>query len=90
MKPSKEDIFNRIVEVLEEQFEIEADKISLESTLVEDLDIDSIDAVDLMIELKSLTGRKMALEDFQQVRKINDVVNAVYRVAQENNESLRD
>jgi len=87
MSYTKEDIFNRIREVLDEQFEIEANKITREARLYDDLDIDSIDAVDLMVELKSLTGKKMALEDFQEVKTIGDVVEAIYRVTKENSES---
>ncbi len=83
MSHTKEDIFNRIRDVLEDQFEIEAAKITRDALLYDDLDIDSIDAVDLMIELKSFTGKKMALEDFQEVKTIGDVVDAIHRVAQE-------
>ncbi|WP_086933071.1 acyl carrier protein [Agarilytica rhodophyticola] len=90
MSHTKEEIFNHISQVLQDQFEIEADKISLEAQLHDDLDIDSIDAVDLMIELKSLTGKKMALEDFQEVRTIDDVVNAIHRVVQEESAAKQD
>lgn len=84
MSITKEAIFTHIRDVLIDQFEIEADKITPEARLHDDLDIDSIDAVDLMIELKSLTGKKMALEDFQEVKTIADVVDAVDRVVREN------
>ena len=83
MSYTKEIIFQRICDVLEEQFEIERERIDMDSRLREDLDIDSIDAVDLMIELKSFTVKKMSLEDFQGVETIRDVVDAVYRIAQE-------
>lgn len=86
MSYSKEDIFNRISSILEENFEIEADKITLDAQLQGDLDIDSIDAVDLMIELKSITGKKMALEDFEEVKTVEDVVIAIHRVVEENNQ----
>ncbi len=85
MSYTKEDIFNKIRTILEEQFEIEADKITPDALLQDDLDIDSIDAVDLMIELKSITGKKMALEDFEEVKTVEDVVDAIYRVVEENN-----
>jgi acyl carrier protein len=83
MSYTKEQIFERIQEVLEEQFEIEAADISMNASLQEDLDIDSIDAVDLMIELKSLTKKKMSLEDFHEVKTVSDVVEAVFRVMEE-------
>lgn len=85
MSHTKEEIFNYISKVLQDQFEIAAENIALDAQLHDDLDIDSIDAVDLMIELKSLTGKKMALEDFQEVKTISDVVNAIHRVIEEDN-----
>ncbi|MFL0798865.1 MAG: acyl carrier protein [Agarilytica sp.] len=85
MTHTKEEIFGHISEVLSTQFEIDSETITLEAQLKDDLDIDSIDAVDLMIELKQITGKKMALESFQEVRTIGDVVNAVHRLIQEQN-----
>lgn len=77
---SKEEIYQKLREVLIELFEIEAEKISLDANLYTDLDIDSIDAVDLVIKLKEITGRKIQPEEFKQVRTVGDVVNAVYQL----------
>ncbi len=82
MSYTKNDIFERISQVLQKQFEIDADDISEQALLVEDLDIDSIDAVDLMIELKSFTGKKMAVRDFKAVKTVGDIVDAVYKVVE--------
>ncbi len=67
----------KITAVLVELFELDASDISLSSNLYEDLDIDSIDAVDLVVELKKLTGKKIKPEDFKSVRTVADIVNAV-------------
>jgi len=80
---SKDEIFTKIKQILLEQFEIESDLIVADARLYEDLDIDSIDAVNLMIELKSITQRKIALEEFNQVKTIADVVDAVDKVLAE-------
>ena len=61
-----------------ELFEIEPAKVTLEANLYKDLDIDSIDAVDLIIKLKEITGRRIAPEAFKQVRTVGDVVNVVH------------
>jgi acyl carrier protein len=87
MNHTKNDIYNRIHTVLVEQFEMDADSISMDAHLRDDLDIDSIDAVDLMVELKSFTEKKLAVDDFREVRTISDIVDAVYKLAQENNTS---
>lgn len=79
-KLSREEIFNKIKQILLEQFEIEADLITPEANLYQDLDIDSIDAVNLIIELKSITQRKMALDEFNQVKTVADAVNVVEQV----------
>jgi acyl carrier protein len=63
-------------------FEIDADDIKPEARLYEDLDIDSIDAVDMVVELKRFTGQRINPDDFKSVRTIDDVVNAVVRLMQ--------
>ena len=80
---SREEILNTIKQILLEQFEIEADLIKPEARLYEDLDIDSIDAVNLMIELKTLTQRKIALEEFNKVKTVADTVDAVETILKE-------
>ncbi len=74
---TRDDIQNTITTVLVDLFELEDIDITLESRLYEDLDIDSIDAVDLMVELKKLTGKKIKPEDFKSVRTLGDIVDAV-------------
>jgi acyl carrier protein len=58
-------------------FELDKSKITLDANLYSDLDIDSIDAVDLAVRLKDLTGKRMQPEVFKSVRTIRDVVNAL-------------
>ncbi len=80
---SRDEIFSRIQALLEEQFEVGAAQITPDAKLYDDLDIDSIDAVNLIIELKTITIKKLSLEDFKEVRTVSDVVDAVERVLQE-------
>ena len=77
---NKQDIYEKLREILVELFEIDAAKITPEANLYTDLDIDSIDAVDLVIKLKEVTGRKIQQEEFKQVRTVGDVVNAVHNL----------
>lgn len=77
---NQEEIYLRIVSVLEELFEIDAGQVTLGSHLYQDLDIDSIDAVDLVVELKNITGKKIQPDDFKSVRTVQDVVDAVYKL----------
>ena len=80
---NKEDIYKRIVEVLHETFAIDSSSITPQSHLYDDLDIDSIDAVDLIVQLKPLVGRRLDADAFKSVRTIQDVVDALYRMANE-------
>ena len=73
----KEDIYPWVVDVLHEMFELDKTKITLEANLNTDLDIDSIDAVDLAVKLKQLTGKRLQPEVFKTVRTVQDVVNAL-------------
>ena len=77
---SKDQIFEMLQEILVEYFEIDADDISLESNLYEDLDLDSIDAVDLVVKLREQTGKKIEPQDFKLVRTVNDVIVAVEKL----------
>lgn len=78
---TREDIFNTLRDALVELFELEPEQVSLQASLYEDLEIDSIDAVDLIDHLKRHTGKKIAAEEFKSVRTVGDVVEAVYRLA---------
>jgi len=75
---SKEEIFAFVKRTFVDEFEIEAQAITLEADLNGDLDIDSIDAVDLMVSLKHHTGKKLDPEIFKQVRTVGDIVDAVF------------
>jgi acyl carrier protein len=75
--PSPDQIFEHVKSLLVELFEIDPAKIRLEANLYTDLEVDSIDAVDLILKLKDYTGKKVRPEDFKQVRTVGDVVGAV-------------
>ncbi|PKI08035.1 acyl carrier protein [Shewanella sp. 11B5] len=74
---NREQILEMLSGILIDEFEIEAADITLEASLYEDLDLDSIDAVDLVIKLQQLTGKKIQPEAFKTVRTVNDVVNSI-------------
>ncbi|MCX4025415.1 acyl carrier protein [Endozoicomonas sp. SM1973] len=74
---SRQDILAALTEILVDKFEIDEADIAPEANLYEELDLDSIDAVDLVIMLQELTNKKIKPEEFKAVRTVNDVVNAV-------------
>ena len=75
---TKNELFQHIVRIRQDSFEIEAGRIAPEARLYEDLDIDSIDAVDLIVQLKPLLGSSLKPEAFKTVRTVQDVVDVVH------------
>jgi len=78
---NRDEIYQVLSEILMTLFEIEEEDISLDAHLYEDMDLDSIDAVDLVVKLREITGKKIEPEDFKQVRTVKDVVDAVEKLA---------
>lgn len=76
---TEQQIFEKIKAVLTETFEVPAEKITLEAKLYDDLEIDSIDAVDMLVELAPFLGnKKISPAAFKQVRTVGDVVQAIH------------
>jgi len=77
MRGMAANLFEQIRAVLVEQFEIAPDSISREANLYEDLGIDSIDAVDLIVRLREITGKQVPPDRFKSVRTIGDVIGVL-------------
>jgi acyl carrier protein len=73
-------ILNKLREILAESFEIDPARITTSTHLFEDLDLDSIDAVDLAIKLQEMTGRRIKPEEFKSVRTVGDVISTVHNL----------
>ncbi|CAO4835878.1 MAG: Acyl carrier protein [Holosporales bacterium] len=80
---TKDEIFEKICGYLVDFFEIEKESITYDSNFYTQLDLDSIDAVDLIVKLQELTDKKISPNDFKEVRTVNDVVELVYKLMQE-------
>lgn len=74
---AREDIFEDVSRELNALFDIEADSITLDARLYEDLDLDSIDAVDLVVRLQEITKKRIQPDQFKGVRTVRDIVDAV-------------
>ena len=80
---TKEDVLGRINDVLASEFEIDRAKLVPEARLFEDLDLDSIDAVDLVVRLQQQTSLKVKAEDFKAIRTLGDVADVIVKLAAE-------
>lgn len=75
---TKQDVYVVLKDILVREFELDASSIHLDSHLYEDLDLDSIDAVDLVVKLRELTGKKIEPDAFKAVRTVEHVVDEVH------------
>lgn len=85
MTITKEQILEELKAILIEELEIEEKLITPEANLFEDLDLDSIDAVDIAVRMQRFTDKKISPAEFKKIRTINDVVETVYGLLQESN-----
>lgn len=80
---NRDEVFSKVQDAFVELFEIDAEDIKPEAKLYQELDLDSIDAVDLVVHLQKLTGKKIQPDEFKAVRTVNDVVDAVVELLKE-------
>ena len=79
----KEQILAEVRTAMVELFELEPERITLEARLYDDLEIDSIDAIDLIDRLRQVSGKKIPAERFRSVRTIGDLVDSVQQLFDE-------
>ncbi|MGY3857463.1 MULTISPECIES: acyl carrier protein [Aeromonas] len=77
---NRDEIFAKVKATLVELFEVDEAAVTPEAQLYQDLELDSIDAIDLVVHLQKLTGKKIKPEEFKSVRSVADVVEAVERL----------
>ncbi|MEN8189248.1 MAG: acyl carrier protein [Thermodesulfobacteriota bacterium] len=74
----KEEIYKRVKDIFIEEFELEEDELTPAATLYDELELDSLDAVDLVVALEKEIGVKMRGEEaMREVRTIDDLVNLI-------------
>lgn len=83
-KFTKEEIFEELKTILVEELEIAESSVKGDANLFEDLDLDSIDAVDIAVRMQKFTDKKLTPEQFKEIRTVDDVVDAVFELLNEN------
>ncbi len=79
---TKDELLSKCTDILHQSFDVPLADLTPAARLKEDLDIDSIDAVDLLVRLKPVVGRRLQPEAFKEVRTVQDVVDALHAVLQ--------
>jgi len=77
---TKEEILEQIQIIISDLFEIDKSEITPDAELYEGLDLDSIDAIDMIVKLQEITGKTVKPEDFRNARTVNDVVDVVHQL----------
>lgn len=75
---TRDQIFARIREILVESFELDADEIRLDAHLIDDLDLDSIDAIDLAVGLEQEIELHVDEKELRSIRLVGDIVDLVH------------
>lgn len=81
---TKEDIYNELKTILVEDMELSEEQIKGDAKLYEDLDLDSIDAVDIAVRMQRFTNKKLSPEEFKQIRTVNDIVDTAWKLIENN------
>ena len=80
---TKEEIFDKLKAILSKEFEIEENKITPAAKLADDLELDSIDSIDLIVKMKDFIPGKVDPAIFKTVKTMQDVVDALYPYTQQ-------
>ena len=74
---TRDEIFNEVKGALVEMFRLDAATVTMDARLVEDLDLDSIDAIDMAAKVQDFTGDRLAESDLRRIRTVGDVVEVI-------------
>lgn len=75
---TKDELYQKIKSIMVNEFEVEEDKVLPDAKLVDDMDLDSIDFIDLVVKTKDFIPVKIDPEIFRTVRTMQDVVDTLY------------
>ncbi len=77
---TRDEIYDRIRTTLIENFELAPERITIDAHLMDDLELDSIDAIDMAVRIQKMTNVRVEEEDLRKLRTVRDTVDLVARL----------
>lgn len=77
------EMFEKVKEMLVEQLDVEAELVTMEAVIIDDLGADSLDLVDLVMELENEFDTEIPDEDIQNIKTVGDIVNYIEKAKAE-------
>ena len=74
---TRHEIFQEVSVSMVEMFHLDPKNVTLEARLVEDLDLDSIDAIDMAVKIQEFTGKRLEEEELRRIHTVADVVHVI-------------
>ena len=79
----RSEVIEKVNTVMHQGFEIPMEKLTPGARLYEELELDSLDAIDMIVALEEKIGRKVNIERFKTARTISDIYDVVFELAGE-------
>lgn len=76
------DVFDRVKEIIVDRLDVEEEKVTLEASFKDDLEADSLDVVELVMELEDEFDMEIADEEAEKLNTVGDAVNYINSVSQ--------
>lgn len=70
-------VFDKVCEILCDQFDLEADSVTSETSLIDDLGADSLDLVDLVMSFEDEFGIEMPEDEIENIKTVGDIVKYI-------------
>ncbi len=74
---SKEQIFDKVKEIIVDQLGVEEDEVTLEAAFIDDLGADSLDIVELIMALEEEFGLEIPDDEAEKISTVNDAVEYI-------------
>ncbi|GEN30396.1 acyl carrier protein [Cerasibacillus quisquiliarum] len=72
-----EDIFERVKKIIVDQLDVEEEKVTMEASFIDDLEADSLDVVELVMELEDEFDMEIADDEAEKIQTVGDAVNYI-------------